>query len=221
MKITTAVFAVLALATPVAAQNFDVVLGGKTLGWMAIDTRGAGQLRTTLDNTPLGVFNGTFEGTRRTSGAGTTTFTGISRSSRKSRAVSVNFSEGRATGVDVEPASERTALSDIAQVPAAVTDPITALGALVHANGCPPTQRIYEGRRVIALIPEPAERNGVLLVCPVSYRVIAGPGHLSPLRISSARMRLTYAVSGSRQTLQQIHLSSGIFSVSINRSNGS
>ncbi len=215
MKLASFLCALLWLATPASAQNFDVLLGGKTLGLLSYDPRGS--LRSTLDNTPLGVFNGTFDGTVRASGNGTTTFTGISQSSRKSRKVVVEFAKGRATDINVTPDKERTELSEITRVPAGVIDPVTAIGKLIRAKGCPAPLRIYEGRRVIALLPQAAQQNGALLVCPVSYKVIAGPGHLSPLRISSAKMTLTYAVSGNSQTLQQIILSSGIFSVSLNR----
>ncbi len=203
------------LAAPAHAQNFDVVLGNKTLGQMTFDPRGS--LRSTLDNTPLGVFNGTFQSTLQTSANGTETFTGVSQSSRKSRKVVVEFTQGRTTGINITPDKERTALSDITRVPAGVIDPVTAVGKLIHAKGCPAPLHIYEGRRVIALLPQAAQQNGTQLVCPVSYNVIAGPGHLSPLRISSAKMTLTYAVSGKRQTLRQIALTAGIFTVSLNR----
>jgi hypothetical protein len=57
---------------------------------------------------------------------------------------------------------------------------------------------------------------GDILTCRVNYKVIAGPGHLSPLGISSAELHLSYGMSDG-QALQQIKVSSGIFSITLDR----
>ena len=76
-------FCTLILASPLAAETYAVSLGGKTLGQLSYDDAGKKlTLSSTLNNTPLGVFNGTFVGTS-TGSADTSSFSGDSKSSRK------------------------------------------------------------------------------------------------------------------------------------------
>lgn len=206
------------LAIPAHADTFEVTLGGKTLGQLSYETRGAtATLRSSLDNTPLGVFNGTFTGISKGSVA-SSQFTGDSQSSRKSRIVKVDISEGRAKSVDIAPEDERTDLSDAAVVPPGVRDPIRAMGALFRANGCPTTIDMYDGRRVVQLSPDGQSGDEDALVCNIRYTVKNGPGHLSPLGISSAKMKLNYRVMDGQQQLQELTVSSGVFRLRLTRS---
>jgi len=215
MRAAVSLCAVL-LAAPAAAQTFDVVLGGKTLGQLTYAASGdRSTVTSTLNNTPMNVFNGGFSGTS-TGSAATSSFVGDSRSSRKQRLVRVEISQGRATGTTITPQDEVTELSDVARVPAGVRDPVRGIGALIGAQGCPAAMRLYDGRRVIALRPTGRTTQGGTLTCTMGYKVIAGPGHLSPLRISSAKMTLSYDTA-SGQSLQQIRISSGVFSLTLAR----
>lgn len=207
----------LLLATPACAETYSVSLGGKTLGQLSYaEASNKATLRSTLDNTPLGVFNGTFTGTS-TGKTASSRFTGDSRSSRKQRVVVVEIAKGRAVSTAITPADELTELSDIARVPAGVMDPVRAMGRLFRAKGCPAPVRMYDGRRVVTMQSDAGTQSGNTLICKISYKVVAGPGHLSPLGISSARMELTYGIAGARQTLRQMRISSGIFSVRLDR----
>lgn len=214
---STLLFCTILAAAPVGAETYAVSLGGKLLGQLSYVEAGSKvTLRSTLDNTPLGVFNGTFTGTS----SGTTsssTFQGDSRSSRKQRIVDVEISKGSAKSVAIEPADELTDLSDITRVPAGVTDPVRAMGQLFRAKGCPSSVQMYDGRRVVTMRSDAGTQAGDILTCTVSYKVTAGPGHLSPLGISSAKMELNYDVAAGQQTLQNLTISSGIFSVSLDR----
>jgi hypothetical protein len=190
-----------------------MTLGGTVLGQLDYSQSGSeSHLRSTLDNTPLGVFNGTYSGT--SSGG---TFSSDSRSSRKSRQITFESVDGRVTTTTVTPPDERTDLSDPARVPEGVLDPVRAIGHLMRATGCPASVRFYDGRRVITLTPEAGTQDGGTLVCPVAYRVTDGPGHLSPLKIARASMELRYATGGSGQSLQQIRVSAGVFTVTLDR----
>jgi hypothetical protein len=210
------------LAVPASGETYSVSLGGKMLGQLSYtQSGGTATLRSTLDNTPLGVFNGTFTGTSTGTGTGTgtdasTTFTGNSRSSRKQRVVTVDFAKGRAVGALVTPMDEMTDLSDIARVPDGVMDPVRAMGQLFRAKGCPAPVQMYDGRRVVTMRSDAGTQAGDILTCRVNYKVIAGPGHLSPLGISSAELHLSYGMSDG-QALQQIKVSSGIFSITLDR----
>ncbi|MEH6644538.1 hypothetical protein [Sulfitobacter sp.] len=207
------------LAAPVSAETFSVSLGGKALGQLSYSEVGnKSTLSSTVDNTPLGVFNGTFTGTSTGSSA-KSLFTGDSRSSRKQRVVKVNLAKGRATSTDVTPAEEQTELSDVARVPADVMDPVRAMGQLFRAKGCPAPIQMYDGRRVVSMRSDIGTKTAGTLTCNLRYKVIAGPGHLSPLGISSAKMQLSYSITDGGQNLQQMKVSSGIFGIRLDREN--
>lgn len=211
MKTALALWAMM-MAAPAAAQSFDVVLGGKVLGTLSLSQSGGTRtLRSDLASTPMGVFNGSFKGTSANGN-----FTGDSRSSRKTRVVKVAVANGRPTSVEITPEAERTPLSDPARVSQNVTDPVRAIAGLVEAQGCPKTTAFYDGRRVVRLAPTGRKASGNTLVCEMSYTVIQGPGHLSPLKIANAKMQLSYDTAGG-QSLQQMRISSGIFRLNLNR----
>jgi hypothetical protein len=204
------------------AQNFEVNLGAKKLGTLTYAGTAKGkELRATLDNTPLGVFNGTFKASSRptqtSSGTLVQKFESVSKSSRKTRNIAISIDDGRVVGTAVDPASERTKLSDIDAVPRGVVDPVTAIGKLVSAQGCPKEFTIYDGRRAIRLRPTGAKQDGDLLTCAIQYEVVAGPGHLSPLYISSVKMRVQYDLSDNQQHLIRIRMGSGLFNLVLNR----
>lgn len=197
------------------AQDFSVSLGGKSLGQLGYSAQGqSAKLTSTLNQTPMGVFNGTFTGTSKSN-----TFTGVSKSSRKQRRVVVDYSGGRPIKVEITPAEERTDLSDPNQAKGAVLDPVRAVEQLLGAKGCPAALRIYDGRRVVSMTPTDETQTPQTLSCHMSYKVVQGPGHLSPLRISSAKMHLQYGIAGGKQTLQQIKVSSGVFGLTLDRVN--
>jgi hypothetical protein len=218
MKLTAFICAVI-LAAPAGAETFDVSLGGKARGELSFTKTGRNRtLTSTLDSTPLGVFNGTFKGTS-TGSLSSSTFVGESRSSRKQRVVTVQIAKGKAINTAITPLSEKTDQSDASHVQSGVIDPVRAIEKLITAKGCPAAMLLYDGRRVIALRPSSNEQSGTALSCSMSYKVIAGPGHLSPLRISSAKMQLSYDIADTRQSLRKIKISSGIFSLSLDRRN--
>lgn len=217
LKLITCI-ASLALAAPASAETFSVKLGGKILGTMQFVHEGkTATLRSTLNSTPMGVFNGTFSGTSTGTPSGGR-FTGESRSSRKQRDVTVEITKGKATSLQITPQDELTELSDINRVPAGVSDPVRIIAALIDAGGCPDPMQMYDGRRVVAMIPNGESNEGDTLTCSMNYRVTAGPGHLSPLGISSAKMTLRYDTKGGQQSLQQMQIASGIFRVILDRS---
>ncbi|SHI83245.1 hypothetical protein [Wenxinia saemankumensis] len=199
-----------ALAAPASAETFDVLLGGTRIGTMEST---AALFRTTLDNTPLGVADGVSEATlapRRTeAGAAVTQY--LFRNHE--RAVSVLFDGAEVTGVEIDPPSEATAASDPATLAAPVSDPVTGLWRIVQGSDCPQSFRLYDGRRVtegrVTARTETAEGT----VCALDYRVVAGPGHVSPFRFRQIDIDLTYAAG----TLRRIDISAGIFGVGLVR----
>ena len=207
----------IASAAPASAETFSVKLGGKMLGEMRFVVKGkTATLSSTLNSTPMGVFNGTFSGIS-TGSAANSRFTGDSKSSRKQRTVIVEIAEGRARSTTITPSGELTDLSDVSRVPAGAIDPVRVIGALVSADGCFNSMKMYDGRRVVDLTPNGRSGEGDTLTCSINYRVSAGPGHLSPLGISSAKLTLRYDTGGGQKSLQQITIASGIFRVTLDR----
>jgi len=201
-----------------AADTFRAMLGGRVLGTLEYRETGrdTGALRTTLNNTPLGVGDGVFDGqTRRepADGKALLRYRGDSTSSRKSRQISVLLDRGRVIEVEVNPAGERTALSVATSVPEGVIDPVTAFGRMISARDCPAAFAIYDGRRVIQVRPRGAVVEGAQKRCSMSYDVIAGPGHLSPFRFSALKLELLYRAG----TLAMIEVRTGPFTLSLQR----
>jgi hypothetical protein len=215
-------------ATTASAETstFQVILAGSTLGSLTYETdAGDGNrpaaLRTNLDNTPLGVFDGTWDGTsqpvRTEAGDVVLQFLATTASSRKNRVISILHKDGQALATEVNPADDATDLSRADQVPTGVLDPVEGFGRIAEGAGCPEPFRIYDGRRVVELTTTGSEQAGNVLTCEVDYEVIAGPGHLSPFRFNSFALDLTYDLSSGRAVLAEADVSAGVFTVRLVR----
>ena len=192
------------------AETFSVALGGRILGTLEYTP---GRLVNLLDNTPLGVADGLFRGIRRRDGD-EVRYVGQS----DERRIEVLFDSGRAARTVIEPASERTPLSDPAAVPGGVTDPVAGFGRLVDAKDCPGLIRMYDGRRAVEMTTVSREVTPTRLSCAIDYRVIAGPGHLSPFRLDSLDITAHYALaSGAVAGLAQLDIRAGGFTLTLTR----
>lgn len=213
MRLATLAF--LLAASTAQADTFSLSLGGDPIGTLTTTRE---TLRSDVNNSPLGVADGVFDASARQvrTAAGDVVLQYLGKSVKKGRTISVLFDAGRALETTVSPTSEETELSDPAAVPAGVTNPVDAMQQIVNARGCPGTITFYDGRRVIAVTPAGSTQTDGTLTCDMSYRVTAGPGHLSPLYISRASLTATYATGGS-QSLQDISISSGLFSLYMTR----
>ena len=207
------VLAALALlaAVPAQAESYAILLGSRQIG--TLQTSGS-SLVSTLNNTPLGVADGTFEAgvsaVRLADGGSAQQFVGRNRGS-KTRDISVIRQDGRVADVTVVPADDATDLSAPAAVPAGVLFPPEAMARLEAAGGCPAPMAMYDGRRVVSIATlSSAQVNGET-VCEMSYRVSAGKGHLSPFNFKSLAMELAY----SGGALARITVSAGGFDVSM------
>lgn len=204
--------------TSAAAQSYDVKLGGTRIGTLVYDaTQGGssgGALRSVLDNTPLGVGNGSFEATALVaSDGGTVNYTGLSQSSRETRRIDVSFVDGRAADVVIAPPDEATDLSDPARVPLGVIDPVSAFGRLAGGRDCPAPFTFYDGRRVLRVSTTARAVTSSGLRCELDYAVTAGPGHLSPFRFRSLKLVVDYTSGG----MSGMSISTGPFTVTIAR----
>ncbi|WP_099824767.1 hypothetical protein [Oceaniglobus indicus] len=205
-----------------AAQTFRALLGDRVLGTVEYTSSGSGKTRTdrmatALDNTPLGVGDGTFEAISRpvtVDGKRMRQYTGVSQSRRKSRSITVLHDAGKALRTDISPTSERTDLSDPARVPAGIIDLAQAFGRLAHSTGCPEPFRFYDGRRAITVQTLARTPTGGGMTCTVAYRVVAGPGHLSPFGFRKLDLTLDY---NARGVLDNATVRAGLFSLALQR----
>ncbi|TDL78408.1 hypothetical protein E2L08_10725 [Palleronia sediminis] len=207
------ILALLALLWPAAAlaESFSVQLGGRVIGRLELEPA---SLISILDNTPLGAADGTFRAAFA-DGAEGRRYEAVNSDGRR---ITVLFDGTDVAATEVVPASERTPLSDPAAVPEGVLDPITGLRRLVEARDCPPTFRMYDGRRAIEVSPVERRIEGASLVCRLDYRVIAGPGHVSPFRLTNLRLEARYGLSGGAVSgLSGMSVSAGPFSVVLAR----
>ena len=194
------------------SQTYAMMLGSRQLGTLDFD--GSGQnvhLLSRLDNTPLGVADGTFEATARAAGDGIE-YLGQNRGS-KTRDIAITR-QGAAVGtVAVSPAEDETDLSDPARVPAGTLTPAEVFGVLANGKTCPNPMAMYDGRRVVELATTAMDAVGDTVTCTMSYRVVAGKGHLSPFNFKSLAMQAIYQ-SGA---LAQVTVSAGGFDVNLVR----
>ncbi len=215
----------LALALPAAAQAqvFELRLGDRVLGTLTFGAAGSGATwSTNLDNTPLGVADGVFTATsepvQTASGEDAVRYRGITGTTRTSRVIEVIHAAGRVLSTAVAPQDDATELSDAARVPPGVNDPVQSLARLLTSDGCPESFLQYDGRRVVAFLPESSSSEGGRLVCELDYRVVAGPGHLSPLGLTSLDVTLTYdQPAGSAATLREMDIRTGPFRLRVVR----
>ena len=190
------------IAPPAQAdgQAYRVLLGGRSLGTFDFVTTRNTQgrlhiLNAVLNNTPLGVFNGTFTGRSQSKNTGVQ-YESTSKSTRKTRVITVDFADNRATKTAIDPTSEETKLSQIDAVPGNVLDPVAGFGRLLTDSECPALFRFYDGRRVVQVTSAKQARTDTTLTCHMSYKVIAGPGHLSPFRFTNFGMEVDYQTTG-------------------------
>jgi hypothetical protein len=201
-------FAIATQTAPAQAepQSYAMRLAGRQIGTLVYDGEGANaSLRSTMDNTPLGVADGTFDAVTRQRGRGIA-YQGRSQGN-KTRDIAVTWQSGRVTDVTITPEKEATELSDPALVPAGTLSPTEVFGALAHATTCPGAMAMYDGRRVINMGTSSRSRQGDIETCEMFYRVTLGPGHLSPFRFKSFGMQTVY----TRQRLSWLTLSAGGF----------
>lgn len=210
--------------TSTSAQTFSVNLGGRTIGTLTYTRESNVEtMQTTMNNTPMGVFNGSYKGTsspvRTNENKTVHQYFGDKNSSRKNRQTSILKDKNKVIKTTISPLSDRTELSEAKRVPTPVVDPVAAFGRFFATSGCPRRFQIYDGRRVISLTPTSEEQKDSILVCEMDYLVTDGPGHLSPLYIKSASTRLAYDLSNGRQKLTSLRFSSGLFKVILTRQN--
>lgn len=208
----------LLLALPAHAdQTFKVSLGGHQIGWLRYSgNESNARLSSLFNSTPLGVFDGSYEGESRKTARGVI-YHGKSESSTKSREVEIRSNAaGQTTQVAIAPEKDRTGLSDPAAVPVNALDPVAGFGRLI-AQTCPAAFHLYDGRRVIQVSTKTVTTTGAVTNCEIDYRVVQGKGHLSPFYIKKVAIKMVFDPAVAKQGPSLLTLRSGIFEVAFTR----
>lgn len=194
------------------AQSYAMMLGNRQLGTLVFDDSGSRvHLLSRLDNTPLGVADGTFEATTQITGDAVE-YVGQNRGS-KTRDIAITR-QGPAVGtVTITPSGDATDMSDPAKVPAGTLTTAEVFGVLAHGKTCPNPMTMYDGRRVVAMATTAMDTTGDTVTCTMSYRVVAGKGHLSPFNFKSLAMQAIYQAGA----LSRVTVSAGGFDVNLVR----
>jgi hypothetical protein len=217
-KALAALLLLLALPVQAADQTYKVYALGLGIGSFRYSgTPADARISSQFTNTPLGVFNGSYEGQSRSSKSGTD-YRGKSVSSNKDRAVQiVTNAAGVVTEVSVSPEKDRTAYSDPAALPDGVLNPVAGFGRFLGQNTCPQAFRLYDGRRVVQVTPKSETVSGAVKTCAFDYRVILGKGHLSPLYFKNIAVTVTFDPSVAQTGPSALVMRSGLFGVEFRR----
>ena len=214
--------AFLLLTSPASGKDWTVFLGDREIGSVSLSSGPNDRmtLASVLDSTPLGLADGAFTASSfpavTPDGRRVTQYLSAAQSSRKSRNISVLTDGGVAIETRVEPSTEATPLSQVSRVEGAVLNPVEAFARIATSTDCPQALRYYDGRRLIEIGLNSNVLEGTIRRCDLDYRVVAGPGHLSPFRFRSVALGLEYEGSGP-EALRRITLSAGGFTASLSR----
>ncbi|WP_304951381.1 hypothetical protein [Sulfitobacter sp.] len=193
-------------------QTYAVALGGRQLGTLQFNgqSRNAALLLS-LDNAPFGIKNGSFKAATQSRGTAVS-YLGSNRGS-ETRDIAIDRAAGQVTSVAITPASEMTKMSEAGAVPAGVLFPPELFAALATGKSCPAPLSLYDGRRVVQIATQSSREEGASVFCDISYRVVMGPGYVSPFYLKSFGMALVYRAG----TLAKASLSGGGFKVHLIR----
>jgi len=207
-----ALFAMLAGPTFAENQTYTVSLGARQLGTLQFNgqSRNAAFLLS-LNNAPFGIKNGTFNAVTRLKGD-EVDYLGTNRGS-ETRDIAIVRKANQATSVTVTPSSEMTDMSVAAKVPAGVVFPPELFASLANAETCPSPRAMYDGRRVVQIATQAVKQDGASVLCDMSYRVVMGPGYVSPFYLKSFGMELVYTA----RALAKASISGGGFKVHLTR----
>ncbi|MAQ36944.1 MAG: hypothetical protein CMO21_06890 [Thioclava sp.] len=199
------------LAGPAAAEKqiYKVTLGHRSLGMLQFEGQGSNaKLLLSLDNTPFGLDDGTFEAVTQAKGH-EVDYLGTSRGS-ETRDIAIVRDADTVTAVKITPRSEMTEMTDAGKVPAGVISPTEFFAKLANGETCPSPMAMYDGRRVVQMATTAKKQNDDTVICDISYRVVLGPGYVWPFYFKSfdvhaaydARKLATFSMSGGGFTVR-------------------
>ncbi|MFQ5437557.1 MAG: hypothetical protein ACE5DK_01875 [Paracoccaceae bacterium] len=141
----------------------------------------------------------------------------------KTRHQRVDFTGGQPVKVFVDPARDRTALSDPLLVTDTRIDPLSYLGVFLQdrESGCPPPGELYDGRRETRVVFNPVTSGDGDIVCEGVYEIIKGPDHSIRKGFRQFGVRLVYrrVANAGLARLDQVDFRSGRNTIVLQRLN--
>jgi hypothetical protein len=210
--------ALLALPAQAADQTYNVFTFGINLGWFRYSvTPENARISRQFDNTPLGVFNGSYEGNSRARSGGTL-YRGKSIASNKSREVEIQTTRsGKVAWITIAPEKDHTEYSDPITLPEGLLNPVAGFAQFLGQNTCPKAFKLYDARRVVQVTPISETTSGAVKTCVLDYRVILGKGHLAPLYLKNVTVTVTFDPSITTDGPSDLVMRSGLFGVEFRR----
>ena len=172
--------------------DYEIVYGNKPVGQLSF-TIDEDQFHekinifSKISGSPLGLRDGTYNMSSnflKSSTNGNTWYESNKNTAISSRSTVIKSQNKKILEVKIQPKGERTSLSSKDIKIDDFYNPAQAL-LKVLTFPCNKEFQVYDGRRLIQILPTPEKTN---LKCSYSYQVARGPGHLPPLHLKKFKI---------------------------------
>ena len=172
--------------------DYEIVYGNKPVGQLSF-TIDEDQFHekinifSKISGSPLGLRDGTYNMSSnflKSSTNGNTWYESNKNTATSSRSTVIKSQNKKILEVKIQPKSERTSLSSNVTKIDDFYNPAQALSKVLTFP-CSKEFQVYDGRRLIQILPTPEKTN---LKCSYSYQVARGPGHLPPLHLKKFKI---------------------------------
>ena len=172
--------------------DYEIVYGNKPVGQLSfkIDENQFHEkinIFSKISGSPLGLRDGTYNMSSnflKSSTNGNTWYESNKNTAISSRSTVIKSQNKKILEVKIQPKGERTSLSSKDIKIDDFYNPAQAL-LKVLTFPCSKEFQVYDGRRLIQILPTPKKTN---LKCSYSYQVARGPGHLPPLHLKKFKI---------------------------------
>jgi len=172
--------------------DYEIVYGNKPVGQLSF-TIDEDQFHekinifSKISGSPLGLRDGTYNMSSnflKSSTNGNTWYESNKNTAISSRSTVIKSQNKKILEVKIQPNGERTSLSSNVTKIDDFYNPAQALSKVLTFP-CSKEFQVYDGRRLIQILPTPEKTN---LKCSYSYQVARGPGHLPPLHLKKFKI---------------------------------
>lgn len=172
--------------------DYEIVYGNKPVGQLSftIDENQFNEkinIFSKISGSPLGLRDGTYNmssNVLKSSKNGNTWYESNKNTAISSRSTVIKSQNKKILEVKIQPKSERTYLSSNVTKIDDFYNPAQALSKVLTFP-CSKEFQVYDGRRLIQILPTPEKTN---LKCSYSYQITRGPGHLPPLHLKKFKI---------------------------------
>lgn len=172
--------------------DYEIVYGNKPVGQLSFTIKDDQfyqklNIFSNISGSPLGLRDGTYNVSSnffKFSKNGNTWYESIKNTAISSRSTFIKSQNKKILEVKIKPKSEITSLSSKVIEIDDFYNPAQALLKVLKFP-CSKEFQVYDGRRLIQILPTPENTN---LKCSYSYQITRGPGHLPPLHLKKFKI---------------------------------